>query len=341
MSGEITITGVICKQYLAKYPTMTSMALARKVRKENPTVFSSIDAARCRLRYYRGQSGALARKKAKDKQFFTYGEYQANPYGLPESHQDEWKPYFLDGIEKGLVISDIHIPYHDIVAVSVALTAGIKHGVREAKDKGVVLINGDLIDFYQLSRFLKDPRKRNAKQEIEDTKRFLGTLREMYPDARIVYKEGNHDARYELYLMRHAEDLFDLLMDKASLAQVTDCFNLGIEYVGEKRYGVLYQLNILHGDEFWTSVSGQVNPARGLFLRAKECALCAHHHQSSEHVEPTIRERQIATWSQGCLCELHPKYMRINKWNHGFVLLDVEGDQWQVFNKRIIKGAIV
>ena len=43
---------------------------------------------------------------------------------------------------------------------------------------------------------------------------------------------------------------------------------------------------------------------------------------------------------QICLSELHPEYMPLNKWNHGFawVELDNNGKDYQFHNKRIYKG---
>jgi len=46
------------------------------------------------------------------------------------------------------------------------------------------------------------------------------------------------------------------------------------------------------------------------------------------------------TWSLGCLCELHPAYLPINKWNHGFAIVDIDGQNFEVRNKNIYKGQI-
>jgi len=102
------------------------------------------------------------------------------------------------------------------------------------------------------------------------------------------------------------------------------------------------KLPIIHGDELWTSLTNPVNPARGLFLKAKDLALCAHHHQHSEHTEKDILGRQITCWSMGCLCELSPEYMPINKWGHGFVIVEKEPDgEFEMSNKRIWKGKVI
>jgi hypothetical protein len=87
---------------------------------------------------------------------------------------------------------------------------------------------------------------------------------------------------------------------------------------------------------------GPVNAARGLFMRTKACAIVNHHHQISEHMESDIRGNPIATWSLGCLCELHPMYARFNKWSHGYanVTLSPNGE-FQVDNKKIHNGKLL
>ena len=100
-------------------------------------------------------------------------------------------------------------------------------------------------------------------------------------------------------------------------------------------------LNIIHGHEFGGSVFSPVNIARGLFLRGKVSAMQGHNHQSSEHSESNMNGELTTTWSLGCLCELHPAYLPINKWNHGFAIVDIDGQNFEVRNKRIHKGKIL
>jgi hypothetical protein len=47
------------------------------------------------------------------------------------------------------------------------------------------------------------------------------------------------------------------------------------------------------------------------------------------------------TWSVGCLSELHPMYMPLNKWNHGFAIVDIDKEDFQVTNKRIHNGKVL
>jgi hypothetical protein len=52
-------------------------------------------------------------------------------------------------------------------------------------------------------------------------------------------------------------------------------------------------------------------------------------------------DRQIASYSTGCLCQLTPRYARVNRWNHGFATLEAEkGGDWDIRNLKIIKGKV-
>jgi hypothetical protein len=70
-------------------------------------------------------------------------------------------------------------------------------------------------------------------------------------------------------------------------------------------------------------------------------AMQGHNHQTSEHTESNMNGEITTTFSLGCLCELHPAYLPINKWNHGFALVDIDGKEFHVRNYRIHKGKVL
>ena len=72
---------------------------------------------------------------------------------------------------KIIVVSDIHFPYEDKSAVA----AFVKEVSLKRPD--VIVLNGDLLDFYKLSKFSKDPAWKNPEEEIEMCKTFLKKLR--------------------------------------------------------------------------------------------------------------------------------------------------------------------
>ena len=229
------------------------------------------------------------------------------------------------------MLPDIHVPYHD----PVALDAALKYG--DSRNPDIVLLLGDSLDCYSVSNWEKDPRRRNFKKELEAGRELIAHLRERYPKARVIYKEGNHEERFIRYMTLRAPDL--LGMDEFELPAM-----LGIpkeDYIGDMRRIRLGKLWALHGHEYKFSISNPVNPARGLFLRAKDHACCGHFHQTSEHAEGSLSGKVTACFSFGCLCDLHPDYMPLNKHNHGFGFVEIDkGGGFKVDNLRIINGEI-
>ncbi len=234
-----------------------------------------------------------------------------------------------------LLLSDIHIPYHDKTVVELAISEAAKRKVEG------VLLNGDTMDCHELSRFDKSPDDPRYPEEVVLGREFLTYLRYRLPNARIVWKDGNHEERLQSYLMMRAPALFGLdVLTVPSLLKFSD---YGIEYVTDKKVVRMGRLNAVHGHEYRPGITTPVNPARGLFLRAKSVAICSHFHQTSEHHEPTITGTPQAAWSIGCACQLNPLYMPLNKWNHGFALVNIERkrDLFSVQNYRVVDGELV
>ena len=321
----------LAQELVEKCPNGTNLSLARRLYSENPELITSLDSARSAIRMIRGAQGKKKEKYAVES--LKRKSVPHNPFALPEPESYDWSEYRLTGSKRVGIINDVHIPYHDLQALTSALQ------YLKSQDIDCLLINGDLLDFYQISRFLKDPRARSVANELDDTKQFFQAVRNIFPKIRIVFKLGNHDERFDHYLMNKAPELLGI--DSITLEQLLEVKKFGIEVVGSKRPIYLGALTVLHGHEFPMAVIGPVNVARGLFLRAKACAIQGHNHQTSEHSETDVRGKLITTWSIGCLCYLHPEYARFNKWNHGFSVVDIDGKNFDVSNKRILDGRVL
>jgi len=180
---------------------------------------------------------------------------------------------------------------------------------------------------------------------------FLDDLRANFPNAEIVYKLGNHDERYERYIIRKAPMMWDfsvlgldylINVHGKNEEEQQRARNRKITVVGHKKIVKMGKLNLVHGHEFGKSIFSPVNPARGLYLRSKVNAICGHHHQTSEHVEKDMNNNITGCWSVGCLSDLHPEYMPINKFNHGFAFIEIdEIGNFSIENKKIMNGSIV
>lgn len=319
------------KEYLTRFPNASKRSLAAKMAKEHPLLYKDIESARRIIRYYTGASGDKELKKLKDK---TFMKNPHNPFDLPESDEKEWLPYVLPKAANNILcLYDIHIPYHNIKALTLALKYGKENNVN------TILLAGDFMDFYQVSRFEKDPSKRKLSEEFEATRQFFRSIKKHFPKAKIYCLSGNHENRWQKYLRLKSPEILD--MQEFRLDIILKMGEIGIGWI-DGQIIKAGKLNILHGHEFQSGIMAPVNVARGLFLRAKVSAIVGHSHQTSEHTEPNLNGDVITCWSAGCLCELSPEYARINKWNHGFAHVKVNNDgTFNVKNIRIIKGKIV
>ena len=327
----MTLTG-LARQYRDKYGmNMPTLKLARIMYKENNLLFTSVDSARSALRAIEDKCRSTTNKS---KVTHPYPERPRNPYKLPESDETEFLPYEFKGHKRIAIFSDIHVPYHSIDCI----TAAIDFCKKEKPDG--LLLNGDTIDCHRLSRYVKDPKKRNFALEL-DTFRALFDVFERELRCKIYFKLGNHEIRYEHFLMEKASELIGV--EEFDFNNIIKARARGIEIIKDKQPMKMNNLWGLHGHEYVGGISAPVNPARGLFLKAKVSTFQGHNHQTSEHTEPTLTGKMVTTWSLGCMSELHPAYMPLNKWNHGFGIVDLDGngEDFEFRNKRVFKGKIV
>ncbi len=106
----------VAREYRKKYGNeMPTLKLARIMYNDNPLIFSGVDHARTALR-------AIEHKMGNPKRIIKsidMPERPKNPYNLPESDEAIYEPYDLKA-KRLLVLSDIHIPYHNIEALTCA-----------------------------------------------------------------------------------------------------------------------------------------------------------------------------------------------------------------------------
>lgn len=320
----------VIRSYRDKYGMdMPTLKLARIIFKENAILFRDVEQVRTYLRGIENKSGNQV------KVTHPYPVRPKNPYNLPESYSKEPAVLKLPtGCNSILCISDLHIPYHDIDALSLAIEYGINN------DVNTIFINGDLIDFHGLSRFEKDPRKRSVKQEFEAAKSFLIALREAFPTQEIYWLLGNHDMRYQKWLMTKVYEVFD--DEYYHLEQRLQVNEQRVKVIEDNVLVKAGKLAITHGHHVMRGFFAPVNSARGAWMKAKQSILISHVHKVSNHVEVNLDGDSFGTWSTGSLCELRPDYSPlVSNYQHGFahILVDGSGD-FQVKNYQIINGKI-
>jgi predicted phosphodiesterase len=320
----------VAREYRARYGfEINTSKLARIMYAENELLFSNFEDARKNLRYIEGKTGKGNRKYIKPE--YILKERTRTPFKYIE--KENYEPFVINGLKRIAVLNDIHLPYTDKDALITAID-----WLKKVKPDGI-LLNGDIIDCYTLSRYLKDPKKRDFKYELDCLKNFFDDLIAIF-GCRIFYKLGNHESRYEHFLQMKMHELKGI--EEFEFKNIIKAREKGIDVIESNRIIKMNSLNGIHGHEYFGGGSG-VNVARGMFARAMTSGFCGHHHKTSEHTETDMNGKIITTWSVGCLSHLHPEYMPLNKWNHGFafVELDKNGEDFLFHNKRIYKGKVL
>lgn len=227
---------------------------------------------------------------------------------------------------KFIVISDIHYPYHDAKAIKCVLD------FIQDKEVNTIILNGDILDFYDVSSFDKDPDRVNSLQkEIDMSTKFFKKLRTIKPDARIEFIKGNHEYRLERYLKKHPE-LYSL--DALKLPNLLDLKKYNIEYSDK---GIkLGNLKIIHGDMVRKF---SAYTARGELEKHDSSGISSHTHRGAAYFYRTP-ERYLAWYESFCLCDLNPEYINEPNWQQGFLYGYVEKDSFAVTPIPIVDGKI-
>lgn len=319
----------LARKYRDEYGMeMPTLKLARIMYKENNLLFSNVNAARICLSRIEGKMITKSRVKVTH----LAPPRPLNPYALPQSDAESYEPFILPFYSRVFIMNDIHLPYHDIPALTAAIDFGVKN------EPEAVFLNGDVLDIHQLSFFERDPKNKHFAAELESFKQFMGVLQETFK-CPIYYKFGNHEERYDRFLRQKAKELdgveeFEL---ENIIKKRSDC-----QVIRDKRIVVINGLPYVHGHEFGRGFFSPVNAARGLFLQAKHSAVKGDCHTTSEHTEPDIFGKIMTTYSVGALCGITPKWLPINKWNHGCAMQFNESEGiYSLENKRIYKGKVL
>ena len=324
----------LARKLCAEHPGATSRSLANRLYRENAERFPTKNAAYLCIRRARGNQGEHNRKRCSKTNERRENQGSGWVQSCPPSHAEEWGPFDLGSGIRVLSLSDAHVPYHHPKAI----TAAVDYARKKFKPD-VVLINGDWCDFYAVSRWDKDPKKRDFIGELETCRESLSWLRGRFPKARFIFKEGNHEERFTKFIWNKASELWG--MDACRIEHILKLEEMGIEIVGDQRPIMAGGLPILHGHELG-NFTNSVNHARGSFLRTLHTVLVGHGHRTSTHCEPNMFGKETTTWSQGCLSAMNAEYARFAKWNHGFATVEVADDgDFNLTNYRISPEWIV
>lgn len=249
-------------------------------------------------------------------------------------------------VETTVFISDTHIPFEDVEALD-----AVYKFIEEEQPENIVII-GDFLDFYEVSRYGKDPsREHTFQDEVNKGRSRLEMLRRKAPKSRIMYRKGNHEERLETYLMNNPELSSLDILNVDILLGLDD---LDIEYFDYKDSLVIGKYTVIHGtDKEGAKLSGHsAYTPKGNVEKFGTSIIQGHSHRLGSHYKTdhdgTIREgheigylskpmdyAHHTNWQQG----FGVLYTDTNSNTQNFYNIHIEDGEF-IFNRKRYKGGI-
>lgn len=245
-----------------------------------------------------------------------YNPYLGDPaYEIPKA--ELWgegkavliEPSTSEHWEVGAFFSDIHAPYHDkpLIDAAIELLANLQ--------PHFVVLNGDVNDFFGISRFNKANERSDLLQEeldigIEIRKAFRAAA----PNARFYETIGNHEERLLTYPAFNAPVLRSLRALKPSTLLGLD--ELEIRQFPQHGFRLRNEFVVEHGVAIRKD-SGATAKAR--LNDTLISGIMGHTHRLDSARRSGYRE--LSWYEQGCMCMLNPDYVKGEaNWKQGFAI---------------------
>ena len=227
----------------------------------------------------------------------------------------------------GLTIADVHAPFQQKAATQMVIDF-----IRDVRP-GTIHILGDACDLFSVSKFDKDPtRKETLQDELDCVRDLLMEIRDAAPRARIIYSEGNHEYRLRRYLRSEAKALAGLRA--LTLDKLLDFQQLRIRFQPQDRPYRIGHLLFTHGQHVsrWSGMS-----AKRHFEQFGCCVIHGHTHRLGAFFHTDISDT-FGAFETGCLSTLTPDYVTAPDWQNGFSVIYHSKNYFHVDQVAIIKN---
>jgi UDP-2,3-diacylglucosamine pyrophosphatase LpxH len=218
---------------------------------------------------------------------------------------------------EGIIISDIHAPFHDEDAFS--------EMIQQTKGKvDICVLAGDGPDFHNYSKYMKYGQHFTIQDEHKSFLAVLAVLSESFPE--VVMIPGNHDERtrkkyaqllpadlYQALLSFHGNNTFDF--SELMTLQFDNIIIPEVPSHGFAEYRFLYQVNdiVIGHPEVFSKIANKSVSTFIDWLKKKaepmglvkpfSAAVMGHTHQAGK----TFNDYDVIGIENGCLC-LTPDY---------------------------------
>jgi predicted phosphodiesterase len=215
--------------------------------------------------------------------------------------------------QKIVQINDLHIPFHDKKTIEVFLKF-----LKDVKiDK--LVIAGDLLDFYELSTFDKDPmRKYSIQDEIDKCYYVLKEFKKYCSEIHFI--KGNHEDRLRRFLWKNPSLASIKVLE---LSKLLNLDTLGIVY---HDFEYIYRnFRFTHGT-IVRQESGAT--AKAELLKYGSSMGSGHTHRLGFYIKTDARGT-VGAYEGGCMCELNPEYIQgVPNWQQGFLVYNFDNNRF-------------
>lgn len=275
--------------------------------------------------------------KVSEQEYFAPPEKDASlfQHEKTEKHREEVVTYIEDkysGEErKALYLADLHVPFTNYNLV--------KHIVKTHDDADFLVINGDFLDLFAVSKFAKD-KDVALKREMREARHFLEFVSDIFED--VIITEGNHERRLKTYLRHAIPTDMQFLFEDDILKYVVSGKTLNKEplenvHVIGSWWVKVYDTIFAHPDNF-SSVPMRTSldtSQHFLMLQGIPHRTCVigHTHQVGE-----LYRGEVKCMETGCLCydmdyRKGAKFNTKNRWKRGHALIYFDKDGNSLHNK--------
>lgn len=235
-----------------------------------------------------------------------------------------------------VVLQDTHNPFQD------------QRAIREVElflaelQPSLVVYPGDLNDFYQISKFDKNPdRASHLQKDLDSTVNMFQRQRKLLPNARMVQLDGNHEDRLRRNLWGKNPAYASLKC--LNIDKLYELSSNDIEHVDYEE-GILINGNFMvtHGDLI-RAHSGYT--AKGMSDKHGGSGIHGHSHRGGSSLKRN-RFGIYGWWENYCLCSLEPDWVQNPNWQQGFSLVHFTKDRFwveqvQIINRKFMYGGAV
>lgn len=238
----------------------------------------------------------------------------------------------LKGLKTAVILPDFHIPFQDDKTIDLVLKY-----VKDIKPDKIIQL-GDFYDFYSISRFDKDPKRIDSMQdELDEGYTIWKKIKKAGKKSKLEQVEGNHEFRLRRYLWRHPELHSIKALELESILKVKE---LGIKFYRlEDTCYINDNLIATHGanDDGCKLSQYSGYSAKNTLDKMGINGISGHSHRAASYYRTYMNG--VKEWHEcGCLCDLHPEYVKNPNWQQAFGVVRYNKKDFDVKIIRIKEG---